>query len=315
MLLKNYYNKIKIKIKDFILSFFYSPIGRIIPDEQYIKIIYFLRTRKKINLNNPRNFNEKLQWLKLNDRNKKYTKMVDKYEAKKYVSKQIGEKYIIPTLGVWSTFDDINFNDLPKQFVLKCTHDSGGLVICQDKNKLDKKKARKKINKCLKRNFYYVGREWVYKDVKPRIIAESYMSDNKNDDVAGLTDYKFFCFNGKVKFLYISKNLTNHKNARISFVTPEWKRAPFIRKDYLPYEQLPKKPKKFNQMIEIAEKLSKNIDFLRVDLYEINNEIYFSELTFFPCNGLFSFDPEIWNEKIGDMLILNKLNRNLKDEK
>ena len=157
--IKNKKNKFIIAIKDTILRGFYSPIGRLIPDEPYIKIMYLLRTRKKLDLDNPKTFNEKLQWLKIYDRKSIYTSMVDKYESKKYVAKIIGEDHIIPTLGVWEHFEDIDFEKLPNQFVLKCTHDSGGLVICKDKSKLDIGAARKKINTALKRNFYYVGRE------------------------------------------------------------------------------------------------------------------------------------------------------------
>ena len=167
-------------------------------DETYLKFVYKIALGKKLDLNNPKTFNEKLQWLKLNDRKDVYTTMVDKYEAKKYVAERIGEEHIIPTLGVWNHFDEINFDALPEQFVLKCTHDSGGLVICTDKSKFDKVTACKKIEHSLKRNFYWFGREWPYKNVPARIIAEKYMSEANKDTVnaanCGLRDYKLYCF-------------------------------------------------------------------------------------------------------------------------
>ncbi|WP_105618958.1 ATP-grasp fold amidoligase family protein [Vallitalea okinawensis] len=300
-------SKIAITVKDAILKVFYSPIGRMIPDKNYIMIMYRLRARKHLNLDTPMSFNEKLQWLKLYDRKPVYTSMVDKHEAKGYVKDKIGEEHIIPTLSVWESFDDIDFSKLPDQFVLKCTHDSGGLVICRDKSCLDVDEARKKINKCLKRNFYYVGREWPYKNVKPRIIAEKYMVDGQESEHdIGLTDYKFFCFNGKPKFLYVSKNLTNHTYARISFATLDWKLSPFYRNDYQPFKELPEKPKCFEEMICLAEKLSQGMKFLRVDLYEVKGKVYFSELTFCPCNGLFPFEPPEWDYKLGEMIDLDE---------
>src|SRR4051812_46457707 len=161
-----------------------------LPDKIYLRMLYRIRMKKKLNWKNPKTFNEKLQWLKLHDRQQKYNSMVDKYEAKQYVSDRIGSEYIIPTYGVWDSFEEINFDMLPDQFVLKCTHDCGGLVICRDKNTFDIEKAREKITKCLKRNYYYHTREWPYKGVKPRVIAEKYMEDSSS---VVLKDYKFYC--------------------------------------------------------------------------------------------------------------------------
>ena len=270
-------------------------------DEKYLKLFYKLRMGEKLNLDNPQTFNEKLQWLKLNDRNPKYTKLVDKYEAKKIIADKIGKEYVIPTLGVWNSFSEINFDKLPNQFVLKCTHDSGGLVICRDKSKLDLDLAKKKINKSLKRNYFYHGREWPYKDVKPRIIAEKYMQDKDN---MSLRDYKFYCFNGEVKYLYISEGLENHSTAKISFLEPDWTFAPFNRSDYLPFSELPRKPKFFENMIKISEILAQKYIFVRVDLYEINEKVYFSELTFSPCSGYMPFDPKNWDLQLGNKLNL-----------
>lgn len=281
-------------------------------DKAFIKIVFKFRTGKKINLDNPQTFNEKLQWLKLHDRNSQYIKMVDKFEAKKYVAEIIGEEYIIPTLGIWDKFDDINFEELPNQFVLKCTHDSGGLVICKHKEKLDIKSARKKINKSLKRNYYYRGREWPYKNVKPRIIAEKYMATSEQKE---LIDYKFFCFNGIPKYLYVSEGLSNHATAKMSFADMEYKKAEFYRRDYKPFEQLPSKPKSFEKMKELAKVLSNDTCFLRVDFYEIEGKIYFGELTFCPCSGFIPFKPEEYDKILGDMLKLSIDNIEEKNEK
>ena len=270
-------------------------------DEQYLKFIYRFAVGHKLDIDNPKSFNEKLQWLKIHDKNPLYTTMVDKYEVKEYVADKIGSEYIIPTLGVWNSFDEIDFDSLPEQFVLKCTHDSGGLVICRNKQELDKEQARKKINKCLKQNFYWVGREWAYKNVQPRIIAEQYMEDKSN---ASMIDYKFYCFNGKPKFLYVSQGLENHSTARISYVTLNWEIAPYKRTDYSNFEKLPPRPKTFDKMVKFAEILSHDIPFSRIDFYEINGNLYFGEITFFPGSGLSPFEPEEWNEKIGSWLDL-----------
>lgn len=172
-------------------------------DKEYLKILYEIVMGKRLELDNPQTFNEKLQWLKLYDRNDEYTKMVDKYEVKKYVEDKIGKQYIIPTLGVWDRFEDIDFDKLPNKFVLKCTHDSGGVVICKDKNLFDRKLAQKKINKNLKENFFWQSREWPYKNVKPRIIAEEFLENKSKEEIV---DYKYYCFDGKPKVQIVLKN-------------------------------------------------------------------------------------------------------------
>lgn len=283
-----------------------------VSDKFYVRCLYREEFDKKLNLKNPQTFNEKLQWLKLYDRNPKYTKMVDKYEVKEYVTKIIGKEYVIPTLGVYDNFDEINFDKLPNQFVIKCTHDSGGLVICEDKTKLNIEETKNKINECLNKNFYYAFREWPYKNVKPRIIVEEYMKD---DDTTTLRDYKFYCFNGEPLYLYISEGLIDHSTARISFFDMDFKVAPFGRSDYAEFDKIPKKPQQFEKMIEISRILSKEIPFLRVDLYEINGKVYFSELTFFPCAGFMPFNPKEWDRKLGDMLNLPKKENEEKYEK
>ena len=268
-------------------------------DDTYLKILYKAIYHKKLNLHDPKTFSEKLQWLKLYDRNEDYVAMVDKYQSKIYVAGLIGEEHIIPTLGVWDSFDDIDFKNLPRSYVLKCTHDSGGLVICRNNN-IDFKAAKEKINSSLKRNYYYLFREWPYKEVKPRIIAEKYMENNGEP----LVDYKFYCFNGEPRFLYVSKGLENHKTARISFLNIDWTFADFQRTDYKGFEKLPEKPKHYDQMIEFARRLSRGIRFLRVDLYEIDGTVYFSELTFSPNSGFMVFTDMKYDREIGDLLEL-----------
>lgn len=275
---------------------------RLLDDEKYLRILFKSNMGYPLNLKNPRTFNEKINWLKIHDRKPVYTTMVDKYEAKKYVATIIGEEKIIPTLGVWNNFEDIDFSVLPNQFVLKCTHDSGGLVICRNKNELDISATRKKINRSLKRNYYLLGREWPYKNVKPRIIAEKYMDDNGK----GLRDYKFFCFSGEPKFMYISEGLDNHKTAKVSFYSLEGNLLPFKRRDYRPFEKEIALPAGYTETLKTCKKLSAKIDapFVRVDLYCIDGKTYFSEITFSPCSGFIPFEPQEWDEKLGELIKL-----------
>lgn len=280
-----------------------NTILKLLPDKIYLKLKYRFKLGKKLNLSNPKTFNEKLQWLKLYDRKDIYTTMVDKYEAKKYVASIIGDEYIIPTIGIYNSFDEIDFDKLPKQFVIKCTHDSGGLVIVKDKSKLDIKSAKKKINQCLKNNYYYSGREWPYKNVNPRIIIEEYIEDNKSNT---MRDYKFFCFNGTPKIMYISEGLEDHSTASMSFYDMNFKITSCKRKDFKLLNYTPKKPKGFEKMKELASTLSKNTPHLRVDFYEINGHIYFGELTFSTCSGFIPFEDEKWDYKLGNMLELKK---------
>ncbi len=198
---------------------------RFIPDELYLKCKYKQVTGLDLNLSNPQTFNEKIQWLKLNDRRPAYTEMVDKYEAKRYVAGIIGEQYIIPTLGVWDRFEDIDFDKLPDKFVLKCTHDSGGVCVCKNKANLDRDKARRTIEKSLKTNYFWVGREWPYKNVKPRIIAEQYIESIDND----LMDYKFMCFDGEVKAILLCSGRFSKEGVKMTFFDPDWKRLPYKR--------------------------------------------------------------------------------------
>ena len=253
-----------------------------IPDEKYIKIKYKLEMNQKFNLKEPRTFNEKLQWLKLYDRKPEYTKMVDKYEAKKYVANIIGKKYIIPTLGVWDKFEDIDFTKLPNQFVLKPTHASGNVFICKNKDEIDYKKLKKTVQKWLKRNYYLVHREWPYKNVKPRIIAEEYMEDQ----IGELIDYKVYAFNGQCDYVMVCFDRIKGETKFI-YYDKNWNIKKEFSKDGIKYGDTIKieKPKNLGKMFEFAEILSKNIPFVRVDFYESNGNLYLGELTFYPSAG------------------------------
>ncbi len=276
-------------------------------DEKYLKLLFKLQMNSALDLESPKTFNEKLQWLKLYDRKDEYTKMVDKYEAKEYVESIIGKQYIIPTLGVYDKFDEIDFDKLPNEFVIKCTHDSGGLIICRDKQKFDKLKAKKKISKCLKKDFYYANREWPYKNVKKRIIVEKYMEDKHSND---LKDYKLFCFNGKTKYILVCSNRQGSlKNT--DFFDTNWNLMPFTRENHINNPKGIEKPKNISKMIEIANTLSKDIPFVRVDLYEINGKVYFGELTLFPSAGFEGFEPKEWDNTLGELIEIE----NIKKEK
>ena len=292
--------------KKVILFFMSKGSFKFLNDTSYLKLQFYLKMGEKLNLKNPQTYNEKIQWLKINDRKKIYTKMVDKYEVKKYVANIIGENYIIPTLGIYNNFNEINFDELPNQFVIKCTHDSGGLIICRDKTKLDINEVSKKINYYLNRNYYYLGREWPYKEVKPRIIIEEYMEDKNSKN---LKDFKFYCFNGEPKYLYVSEGLENHKTARMEFFDMNFNSAPFSREDYKVFENKPQKPINFEKMKKLSKILSSGIPFLRVDFYEINGKIYFGELTFSPCSGFMKVSPKIYDKILGEMIILPKEKR------
>lgn len=263
-------------------------------DETFIKWNYFFRMHKFPNLDNPQTFNEKLQWMKLNDRNPLYTRVVDKYEAKSYVSEVLGtDQHVIPTLGVWDKFEDIDFSTLPARFVLKTTHDSGGVVICRDKAKFNIEQAGQKLGKSLKRNFYYSYREYPYKNVKPRIIAEEYMADKGGGE---LNDYKFFCFNGEPKMMFVATD--RFKDIRFDYFDMDFNHLPFAQGH--PWQEKPiQRPENFKEMAEMARKLSKDFHQVRVDLYSINGKVYFGELTFFHFSGNFPFYPAEWDQKIG----------------
>lgn len=272
-------------------------------DEFYLKVRYFCRFQKRLRLDNPQTYNEKLQWLKLYDRNPLYTQMVDKIEAKSYVASLIGKEHIIPTIGIYDTVEEIPWKKLPNQFVLKCTHDSGGIVICKDKSTLDIKKAIAKLSKGLKKSYFYENREWPYKNVKPRIICEEYMVDESGYE---LKDYKWFCFDGKAKALFIATERgSSTEETKFDFYDMDFNHLPFTNGHPNSSRQI-KKPAGFEKMKEIAGMLSKGIPHVRVDLYDINGKIYFGEMTFFHWSGTMPFEPEEWDYKFGSWIDLPK---------
>lgn len=279
-------------------KFLKNKIKKVIPTKMFLKYKYKKIFNKKLDLKNPKSFNEKLNWLKVYDKNPLYIKLVDKYEVKKYVEEMIGKEYVIPTFGIWDSFEKINFDELPNQFVLKCTHDSGGLVIVKNKKILDMNFARNKIEEALKNNYYYESREWPYKNVKPRIIAEEYMEDEATQE---LRDYKFFCFDGKVKFMFIASNRQGEGATYFDFYTLHFEKIN-VKNGHpnAPYKI--EKPINFEKMIKLSERLSKGIKHVRVDWYEINGRIYFGEMTFYHNGGFVPFVPNEWDDEFGKYL-------------
>ena len=285
---------------------------RFLPDKCYIRLLYWRRMKRFVDLKNPKTFSEKLQWLKLYDRNPEYTKMVDKYEVKNYIASIIGDEYVIPTLGVWTRFDDIDFEKLPNRFVLKCTHNSGGVIICADKTNLDLVAAKKEIEKHLRKNYYVRGREWPYKNVKPRIIAEKYIGPSGliNGNFP-LEDYKFMCFHGKVKCSFVCSDRSNDDELKVTFFDREWKKMPFERKYPASQEEIPK-PLNYKKMILLSEKIAQNLTFARVDFYEFNGKVYFGEITLYPGSGLEKFSPFEWDYKFGSWLDISAVKQTRK---
>ena len=275
---------------------------KILPDKLYLQLMYFKHFRKFINFNNPKNFNEKIQYLKLKYRSNELTEMADKYKVKQYVSKLIGNEYVIPTLGVWSTTEEINFNELPKKFVLKCNNDSGGVVICKDKQALNIEETKKFLNSRLNNNGFWYGREWPYKNIKPCIIAEKYMENNGQNE---LIDYKFFCFNGQPKVVLVCSERFASNNMCKTYFDENWNLLNIMEANHrIDKEQ--KKPQSFEKMKIISQKLAKDMPFVRIDFYEIEGKLYFGEITFFPASGLEKFKPEKWNNIFGDMIDISK---------
>lgn len=279
---------------------FLSPI---LGDEIYIKLLFRYRAGYRLHLKSPQTFNEKLQWLKLYYRRSELTHLVDKYEVKNYVRNLIGEDYIIPTLGVWDSYDEINFEQLPNRFVLKTTHDQGGVVICTDKATFNYKKAEEKLKKHLKRNFFLKYREWPYKNVKPRIIAEAFIGDDEDLD---LKDYKFYCFSGNAKILFIASGRSSDQ-AKFDFYDIGFNHLDIQRPNTVNSKKGNEIPENYSKMVYLAEKLSGNLPHVRVDFYNINGRIYFGELTFFTGSGMKPFYPKKWDYILGDMLNLNNV--------
>lgn len=276
-------------------------IQKLLSDSMYVKLSYRLSMGKKLNLRNPQTYNEKLNWLKLYDHNPLYTTLVDKYAVKDWVAKRIGEQYVIPTIGVWNSFDEIDFDRLPNSFVLKTTHGGGsvGVVICKDKSTFDLTHARTRIEHSMQISGYDVLREWPYKNVVRRIIAEPYLEDQETGE---LSDYKFFCFDGTVKALFVGTERGNG-DVKFDFFDENYNHLDLVQRHPMSTHPRPK-PKMFDLMKEIASRLSTGIPHVRVDLYECNGSVYFGELTFFHHGGVVPFHPESWDYTFGSWIRL-----------
>ncbi len=270
-----------------------------IDDRRFLEALYQAAFGRKLDLTSPKTYNEKLQWLKLYNRDPLYTRLVDKYDVKAYVSGIIGEEYIIPSYGIYENFDEIDFAVLPEKFVLKCTHDSGSVVFCTKKQALDITKTKEKLEKRLKNNPFWDSREWPYKNVKPRIICEKLL---EKADGTEIVDYKFMCFNGEPKCIFICSNRRNGKLC-VDFYDMEWNHLPFER-HYPNSRTEQRKPVEFELMCTLARKLSKGMPHVRVDFYEVDGKVYFGELTFFPGSGVEEFTPEKYDYIIGEWLVL-----------
>ena len=289
--------KISFVKKIFIL---FTNVCSIIPDEPYLKFLFRIRTGKKLNLKNPRTFNEKLQWLKLHNRDERYSVMVDKYRVRKYIADTIGDEYLIPLLGIYDNANDINTEDLPEEFVIKCTHDSGSVVLCNNRQDLTPE-VRKKLNQALKRRYYYANREYPYKNVQPRIIIEKMMHDHEGN---GLIDYKIHCFNGKARLILVCLDREETSGMKKVFYDEAWNKLNLKRPNTSNDCEITR-PKNLGKMIELAEMLSQDIPFMRVDFYEINRQLYFGELTFFPGSGMERFEPEEYDALLGGYIDLH----------
>lgn len=276
-------------------------------DKAYLRVVFHGEMGKRLNLSNPQTYNEKLQWLKLYDRNPDYVKLVDKYRVREYIKNTIGEEYLIPLLGVWERAEEIDFDKLPNQFVLKCNHDSGSIIVCRDKSRFDVAGAISKLNKCLKIGTYSFGREWPYKDVKPCIIAEKYMEDA---DTQELRDYKFFAFDGEIRAVFIASDRQNeNKPTAFDFFDMEFNHLNIINGHPMADKTI-EKPKNFDEMRQLSSKLSKGIPHVRVDFYEVNGKTYFGEMTFYHHSGFTPFEPEEWDYTFGSWITLPKIDSN-----
>lgn len=288
--------------------YFISLLGRVLrgsiwADKIYLSILFRYRLKRKLDFKNPKTYNEKLQWMKIYDKNPLYSKLADKYEVRKYIANKIGEEYLIPLIGVWNSFDEIDFDKMPNEFILKCTHDSGSVIICTDKNSFDKKKARKKFNHWMKRNYYINTREWPYKDIEPKIIAEKLIGEKGKAPI----DYKFYCFNGVVDCVMLCLDRESG-NTNFCYLSRGWKKLPYAKDEFdTCKDKIIYKPKSIDKMFELAEKLCKPFKSVRIDMYFEDDKIYFGEITFFNQSG---FDADLASdidEKWGNMINLKEV--------
>ncbi len=277
----------------------------ILPDKIYLKKVYKARIGKNLNLKNPKTFMEKMNWLKLYDRNPLYTIMADKYKAREYIAEKVGEQYLVPLLGVWDSPDEIDFDALPDQFVLKCNHDNG-VIICKDKSQLDVEKIKKELSERLERDYYKKLREWPYKNIPRKIICEKYM---KNDNGTKPLDYKFFCFNGEPRLVMVNSNRFSNGGVGVDFYNMDWKYVEINYGHHTSAGDVFIQPKGFFAMQDFAKKLSENIPLIRVDFSYWNEEVYVGELTFFSAGGYTDLSPVEWEKELGSWIELPKKHR------
>lgn len=275
-------------------------LSPLMSNKLYLKLLFPLKTGYRLDIKDPRTYNQKLQWLNLNYMNPLLCKLADKHEVKNYVKEMVGGEYVVKSYGVWNSFDEIDFDKLPSQFVLKTTHDSGGIVICKDKSKLDLKKARDKINRHLKKNLFYLYREWVYKNIEPRVIAEEFLVDESKVE---LKDYKFFCFNGEPKAMFIATG-RQEGNTMFDFYDINFNHLDIVQ-GHPQSGKVVEKPKNYALMVALATKLSKGLPHVRVDFYNIDGKVLFGEYTFFHYGGMMPFHPQKWDYEFGSWIDLS----------
>lgn len=275
--------------------------SRVLSDKTYLKWMYRLKIGKKLDLEQPKGFNEKLQWLKLYDRRSEYNIMADKFLVREYIARQLGREHLIPLLGVWDDPEDIDFDALPDRFVLKCNHNSGlGMCICKDKSKLDIAKVRGELRKGLQQNYYLHGREWPYKDIPRKIVCEAFMTDGGEE----LADFKVHNFNGEPKFILVCRDRFKETGLTEDFFSEKWEHLDIKRPGVPNASQPIPEPAELEQMLAFSRKLAEGIPFVRTDFYVIDHKVYFGEITFFPASGMAAFEPESWDDTFGDWLKL-----------
>lgn len=280
-----------------------------LPDKPYLKLVYRGEMGKRLDLEHPQTFNEKLQWLKLYDHNPLYHQLVDKYEVKQFIADRIGQKYIIPTLGIWHSVEEIAFDQLPEQFVLKCTHDSGSVIICKDKKTFDIEAAKRKLSFHLKKSTYWFGREWPYKGLIPRIIAEPYLED----DTGGLVDYKVLCFAGEPKLIEVHAGRMSDNHTQ-DFYTTDWVRTDIVQTcEPMSADVIPA-PEQLELMLSLSKKLAQGFIHIRVDWYIVSGQLLFGELTFYDGSGFAEFVDEKWDMEIGSWIKLPEEKNSRKKE-
>lgn len=285
-----------------------------VSDEHFLKLAFRANVHAPLRLESPETFNEKLQWLKIHDRNPLYTSMVDKIAVKEWVAQSIGEEHVVPTLACWDSAEAVDVSALPNRFVLKTNHDSGSVIACNDKAYFDIESAKATLDRALSRNLYLATREWPYKGVVPRIFAESHLADFYYSDAGSkessgilvdIPDYKFMCFDGVVRSIFTCTSRMDD-DLRVDFFDCEWNHMPFTRR-YPNADRIPKRPERLSDMIRLAESLSKEIPFVRVDFYEIGNRVFFGEMTFYPGSGFERFEPIEWDYVLGSWLTLPRM--------